>query len=94
MKVDFSKVIVKDINDKDVIVDATILGKIMYENAFLDEELELGKDIYFKKEIEINRPRAEAIKKYLVQLTAVARKGIIEMLDKAMKMEEAKTSKK
>ncbi len=94
MKVDFSKVVVKDIEDKDVIVDVSHeLGKTMYANAFPDEELQIGKDIYFKKEIELNRPRAEAIKKYLPNFTAVVRMAISQILEKVIESDSIENAK-
>ena len=82
MKVDFSKVTVKDIDGNDNIFDLSKdLGKMMYENSFLDEELQLGKEIYQNGEVELNKIRAEAIKKYLPNFKAFVRIPLAELLN-------------
>ena len=84
MKVDFSKVTVKDIDGNDNIFDLSKdLGKIMYENSFLEEELQLGKEIYQNGEVELNKVRAEAIKKYLSSFKAFVRIPLLELLSLA-----------
>jgi beta-xylosidase len=84
MKIDFSKLEISDIDETKVIIDISKdLGKIMYENSFTDDELLLGKDIYVKKEIDVNKVRAEAIKKYLSSFKAFVRIPLLELLSLA-----------
>lgn len=83
MKIDFTKLTVKDIEGNEVVFDVSKdLGKIMYENSFLDEELQIGKEIYQNGEIELNKTRAEAIKKYLTNFKAFIRIPLNEIIDK------------
>jgi hypothetical protein len=66
MKIDFRKIEGKDVDDKKIIIDLSkTLGNTMYRTSLTDEEMRLGKEIYDKGSIEVNKARALSIKRYV-----------------------------
>jgi hypothetical protein len=66
MVIDFRKIEAKSVDDKKVIIDISkTLGNTIYTRAMTEEEMKFGKEIFEKGEIELNKPRALAVKKYL-----------------------------
>lgn len=88
MTINFSKVKGKNVDDKEIIIDLSkTLGNTMYCTAMSDEEMKLGKEIYDKGTIDVNKPRAQAIKKFVNNgsFYAFVRVAINPILDKIIK---------
>jgi hypothetical protein len=83
MKIDFTKVQIKDIEGKAVTADVSKdLGNMMY---FGDKDIavaDLGHEIYHKGEVDLNREQAQIVKAYVEEgFVAVVRRDLIPLLD-------------
>lgn len=83
MKIDFTKVQIKDIEGKAVTADVSMdLGNMMY---FGDKDIavaDLGHEIYHKGEVDLNREQAQIVKAYVEEgFVAVVRRDLIPLLD-------------
>ena len=66
MKIDFSKIQVKDIEGNEVTIDVSQeLGNMMYLNAKDIAVADLGHEIYHKKEVELNDEQAKAVAEFV-----------------------------
>ena len=66
MKIDFSKIQVKDIEGKELTLDVSQqLGNMMYLNARDIAVADLGHEIYHKKEVELTDEQAEAVAEFV-----------------------------
>lgn len=66
MKIDFSKIVIKDIEDNETEVDISKdLGNFMYNEARDIAVADLGRDIYHKKEVDLTKEQAETVKLYV-----------------------------
>lgn len=83
MRIDFSKVQIKDIEGNAQSVDISKeLGNMMYLNAQDIAVADLGHDIYHKKEVELNKEQAQNVKVYVEKgFVAVVRRDLIPLLD-------------
>lgn len=84
MKIDFSKIEVKDIEGNIVTVDISKeLGNMMYLGAQDIAVADLGHEIYHKKEVEIGKKEAEYIKNFVERgFKAVLKRELLPMLSK------------
>lgn len=83
MKIDFTKVQIKDIEGKAVTADVSKdLGNMMY---FGDKDIavaDLGHEIYHKGEVDLNREQAQIVKAYVEEgFVAIVRRDLIPLLD-------------
>jgi hypothetical protein len=83
MKIDFSKIEIKDIEDNVIVVDISKdLGNDMYFNTQDVAESDLGHDIYHKKEIEVGKKEAEMIRPYIDKgFKAIVKRELLPFLD-------------
>lgn len=83
-KVDFAKIIVKDIEDHDLIFNIQKqLGNQLYMQGQNIEECELGRKIYHAKgEVELDDKEADIIRKAIGGYSYIARTAIEEKLKK------------
>jgi len=83
MKIDFSKVQIKDIEGNAQTVDISKeLGNMMYLNAQDIAVADLGHDIYHKKEVELNKEQAQNVKVFVEQgFKAILKRELIPILD-------------
>jgi hypothetical protein len=76
MKIDFSKIQIKDIEGNTMLVSSPEgkavpfdlskeLGRVMFKEALDIPDWDLGMDIYHKKEVDIDKEKAEIVKKYI-----------------------------
>jgi hypothetical protein len=94
MKIDFSKIQIKDIegkmNPRDMSKE---LGNIIFQNTNDIGELDLARDIYHKKEVDMDKAKAEIVKRYVEQyFLAFVKEAILPVLDIIIK--EVKPNKK
>ena len=82
MKIDFSKIQVKDIEGNEVTLDVSQeLGNMMYLNARDIAVADLGHEIYHKKEIELNDDQAKAVAEFVENgFKAFVKREILAML--------------
>ena len=87
MKVNFSKIIIKDIEGREVPADfQKQLGNQLYMQGHDIEECELGKRIYFAQgDVELTEKEIGIVSRYVAGYSYLARTAI----DKAMKGGEA-----
>lgn len=65
-KIDFRKIIVKDIEGKETTMDiAKVMGNTIYNNTPDLGELEFAQEIYKKGEVEVTEERAAMVRKYM-----------------------------
>lgn len=65
-KIDFRKIIVKDIEDKETSMDlSTKIGNSIFNNTPDIGEYEFSKEIYMNGEVEITEERAAIVRKYM-----------------------------
>ena len=66
MKIDFSKIKVKDIEGLEETIDISQdLGNMMYLNANDIAVADLGHEIYHKKEVDVDKDQAKVIAEYV-----------------------------
>ena len=84
MKVNFAKIIIKDIEGRDVQADfQKQLGNQLYMQGRNIEECELGKRIYFADgEAELSDKEAAIVKQAVAGYSYVARTAIIGVIEK------------
>lgn len=82
MKIDFSKIYVKDIEGNEVTLDVSQeLGNMMYLNARDIAVADLGHEIYHKKEVELNDDQAKAVAEFVENgFKAFVKREILAML--------------
>lgn len=83
MKIDFSKVQIKDIEGNVQSVDISKeLGNMMYYGEQDIAVADLGHDIYHKKEVDLTKAQAESVKVYVDQgFKAILKRELIPLLD-------------
>lgn len=88
-KVDFRKIVVKDIEGKETAMDiAKVMGNTIYNNTPDLGELEFAQDIYKLGEVEVTEERAAMVRNMDVgQFFAYIKKAVNEALDMALKEE-------
>lgn len=65
-KIDFRKIIVKDIEGKETTMDiAKVMGNTIYNNTPDLGELEFAQEIYKKGEVDVTEERAAIVRKYM-----------------------------
>lgn len=84
MKVNFSKIIIKDIEGRDVQADfQKQLGNQLYMQGRDIEECELGKRIYFAQgDVELTDKEASIVKQAVAGYSYIARTAIEEQIKK------------
>ena len=84
MKVDFSKIVIKNIDGNEAPADIRqLFGNMLYMQGVNIEECELGTAIYHQKEdepLELTKEQADIVKRYAERLPYVMRTGIISAL--------------
>lgn len=84
VKVDFSKIIIKDINGNDIVADfQKQLGNQLYMQGQNIEECELGKKIYFTPDgeaTELDEKEVAIVRKAIQGYSYVARTAIEQAL--------------
>ena len=83
MKIDFSRVQIKDIEGQAVTADISKeLGNMMYLGAKDIAVADLGHDIYHKKEVELNKEQAQVVKAYVEEgFKAIVKRELVPLLD-------------
>lgn len=84
MKVNFAKIIIKDIEGREVEADfQRQLGNQLYMQGRNIEECELGKRIYFAEgEVELSDKECEMVRNYIQGYSYIARSAIENQLKK------------
>lgn len=82
MKIDFSKIQVKDVEGNPVLLDVSKeLGNMMYLNAKDIAVADLGHEIYHKKEVELTDKQAKVVAKYVEDgFKAFVKREVLPML--------------
>ena len=83
MKIDFSKIMIEDIEGNEIAVDVSKqLGNMMYVNAQDIAVADLGREIYHKKEVELNDVQAKQIRPFVEGgFKAILKLVLLPMLD-------------
>ena len=83
-KVDFSKIVMKDIEGRDMVADfSKQLGNQLYMQGRNIEECELGKKIYFVEgEVEMSEQECATVKQAVQGYSYVAREAICAALSR------------
>ena len=82
-KVDFRKLMLKDIEGHEVPTDISKpLGNMMYMQGQTIDECELGRDIYHKGEVELKEKDMEVVKRFANNFSFIMRQTIIDALEK------------
>lgn len=83
MKIDFSKIMIEDIEGNEIAVDVSKqLGNMMYVNAQDIAVADLGREIYHKKEVELNEVQAKQIRPFVEGgFKAILKRVLLPMLD-------------
>ena len=83
MKIDFSKVQIKDIEGNVQTVDISKeLGNMMYLNAKDIAVADLGHDIYHKHEVDLSKEQAQTVKMFIDEgFKAIVKRELIPALD-------------
>ncbi len=83
MKIDFSKIMIEDIEGNKIAVDVSKqLGNMMYVNAQDIAVADLGREIYHKKEVELNDVQAKQIRPFVEGgFKAILKRVLLPMLD-------------
>lgn len=83
MKIDFSKVQIKDIEGNAQRVDLSKeLGNMMYLNAQDIAVADLGHDIYHKKEVDLTKEQAQTVRTFVEQgFKAIVKRELFPLLD-------------
>lgn len=84
MKIDFSKIMIEDIEGNEIAVDVSKdLGNMMYLNAQDIAVADLGREIYHKKEVELNEVQVKQIRPFVEKgFKAIVKRVLLPMLDK------------
>lgn len=87
MKIDFSKILVKDIEDNKMELDVSHeLGNMLYLNAKDIAVADLGHEIYHKKEVELNDEQAKVVADFVNKsFKAFVKREILAMLQPEQK---------
>lgn len=82
MKIDFSKIMIEDIEGNKVAVDVSKeLGNMMYLGAQDIAVADLGHDIYHKKEVELDEVQAKHVRGYVERgFKAILKRTLLPML--------------
>lgn len=83
MKINFSKIMIEDIEGNEIAVDVSKeLGNMMYLNAQDIAVADLGREIYHKKEVELNEVQAKQVRGYVEKgFKAILKRVLLPMLD-------------
>jgi len=83
MKIDFSKIMIEDIEGNEIAVDVSKqLGNMMYVNAQDIAVADLGREIYHEKEVELNDVQAKQIRPFVEGgFKAILKRVLLPMLD-------------
>lgn len=83
MKIDFSKIQIKDIEGNVQTADISKeLGNMMYYGEQDIAVADLGHDIYHNGEVELTKEQAEKVKSYIEQgFKAIVKRELIPVLD-------------
>lgn len=84
MKIDFSRVRIKDIEGRLITVDLSKeLGNMMYCGAKDIAVADLGHEIYHRKEVELNSVQAKIVKTYVEKgFSAIVQRDLLPLIDK------------
>ena len=81
-KVDFRKLMLKDIEGHEVPTDISKpLGNMMYMQGQTIDECELGRDIYHKGEVELKEKDIETVKRFANSFSFIMRQTILDALE-------------
>ena len=82
-KVDFRKLMLKDIEGHEVPTDISKpIGNMMYMQGQTIDECELGRDIYHKGEVELKEKDMEVVKRFANNFSFIMRQTILDALEK------------
>ena len=82
-KVDFRKLMLKDIEGHEVPTDISKpLGNMMYMQGQTIDECELGRDIYHKGEVELKEKDMEVVKRFANNFSFIMRQAVLDALEK------------
>ena len=83
MKIDFSNIMIEDIEGNKVSVDVSKeLGNMMYLGATDIAVADLGREIYHKKEVELTKEQAKFVRGYVdTKFKAILKRTLLPMLD-------------
>ena len=83
MRIDFSKIMIEDIEGNEIAVDVSKqLGNMMYVNAQDIAVADLGREIYHEKEVELNDVQAKQIRPFVEGgFKAILKRVLLPMLD-------------
>lgn len=83
MKIDFSKIVIKDIDGNDMPVDISKdLGNMMYFESRDIESSDLGYKIYHEKEVDLTEEQAEMVRPFVTdRFKALVKKVLLPMLE-------------
>ena len=81
-KVDFRKLVLKDIEDNVVPTDISKpLGNALYMQGTNIEECELGRDIYHNGEVELDEKGIEVVKRFTSGYSFILRQAVLDALE-------------
>ena len=82
MRIDFSKIMVEDIEGNKSPYDVSKeLGNMIYLNAVDIAEADLGREIYHKKEVDLTKEQADVVRGYVEKrFKAIAKMAILPLL--------------
>ena len=82
-KVDFRKLMLKDIEGHEVPTDISKpLGNMMYMQGPNIDECELGRDIYHQGEVELKEKDVEVVKRFANNFSFIMRQAVLDALEK------------
>ena len=77
-KVDFRKLMLKDIEGHEVPTDISKpLGNMMYMQGLNIDECELGRDIYHQGEVELKEKDVEVVKRFANNFSFIMRQAVL-----------------
>ncbi|NLZ87402.1 MAG: hypothetical protein GX912_10515 [Gammaproteobacteria bacterium] len=90
MKIDFRKILVKDIEGNESTFDISKeLGNDIYNKTADIGELELARELYLKGEIELDAIKVEILKKYIDEgYKAFVKEALNPILDKVINLKK------
>ena len=81
-KVDFTKLMLKDIEGHEVPTDISKpLGNMMYMQGQTIDECELGRDIYHKGEVELKEKDIDVVKRFANNFSFIMRQTILDAIE-------------
>lgn len=82
-QIDFSNIIIKDIEGNDVAVDISKdLGNAIYYGARDIAVADLGRNIYHQKKVEMNDEDVKVVRQYIErEFKAIVKVAVLPMLD-------------